>query len=103
MKDLGEVKFLLGIEIRKQPNGDIHLVQEKYLGENLQKFDMLDCRLDNTPLPSASKLSSEDSPQSDAERALMKDVPYGSILGSLIYLAACSHPDISAAISSLSH
>ena len=40
MKDLGPVKFLLGMEIRLQPNGDIHLLREKYLGEILTKFDM---------------------------------------------------------------
>lgn len=29
MKDLGPVNFLLGMEIRLHPNGDIHLLQEK--------------------------------------------------------------------------
>ena len=69
MKDLGPVKFLLGMEIRLGvPNGDIHLLHEKYLGEILTKFDMNDCRALSTPLPPSSKLSMEDSPQTDADR-----------------------------------
>ena len=101
MKDLGPVKFLLGMEIRLQPNGDIHLLQEKYLGEILTKFDMNDCRAVSTPLPPGSKLSMEDSPQTAADREAMAIIPYRQVLGSLMYLATCSRPDISAAISSL--
>ena len=76
--------------------------KKKYLSEVVQKFDMLDRRPVSTPLSPTSKLNSEDSPPSDAESALMKDVPCRSALGSLMYLAICSRPDISAAISNLS-
>ena len=102
MKDLGEVKFLLGMEIRKQPDGDIHLVQQKYLTDVLAKFNMTDCKAVSTPLPPGSKLSQADSPKTEADRQQMQDIPYRSAIGSLMYLAVCTRPDISAAISSLS-
>ena len=40
MKDLGEAKFLLGIEIRRRDNGDVFLVQEKYARGVLSRFNM---------------------------------------------------------------
>ena len=41
-------------------------------------------------------------PVTDAERAEMVDVPYRSAIGSLMYLATCTRPDIAAAVSELS-
>ena len=38
MKDLGAATFLLGMEIRRLPGGDIKLLRKKYLGEVLQRF-----------------------------------------------------------------
>ena len=102
MKDLGEVKFLLGMKIRKQPHGDIHLVQKKYLTDVLAKFEMTQCKSANTPLPPGRKLSRADSPKIEADRQLMQEIPYRSAIGSLMYLAVYTRPDISAAISSLS-
>ena len=38
MKDLGEARFLLGIEIRKLANGDVLLVQERYARDVLIQY-----------------------------------------------------------------
>ena len=102
MKDLGKAAYLLGMEIRRQPEGGILLLQEKYTREILFKFAAGNCRAVSTPLPPYSKLSMADSPQTPEARALMVDVPYRSTIGSLMYLAVCTRPDLSAAISSLS-
>lgn len=40
MEDLGAALFLLGTEIRKQPYGDILLVQEKYARELLHRYEV---------------------------------------------------------------
>ena len=101
MKDLGTVEFLLGMEIKLQPNGDIYLLQEKYLGNVLAKFDMQECQSVSTPLLLASKLSQQDSPQNEADWEAMTYVPYRQALGSVMYLATCSRPDIFAAYNSL--
>ena len=63
------------MEIRKQVNGDIHLVQHKYLTEVLAKFQMSNCREVITPLPPGSRLSDNAFPQSAAEREEMKEIP----------------------------
>ena len=102
MKDLGAASFLLGMEIRRLPGGDVQLLQEKYLGEVLLRFPVGNSRAASTPLPPGSKLSLKDSPKSAAERGQMEVIPYRSAIGSLMYLAVCTRPDIAAAVSSLS-
>lgn len=102
MKDLGAATFLLGMEIRRLPGGDFLMLQEKYLGEVLAKFPVTNSRAASTPLPPACKLSQEDAPQDVQGRLEMAAIPYRSAIGSLMYLAVCTRPDIAAAISSLS-
>ena len=102
MKDLGAATFLLGMEIRRLPGGDIQLLQETYLGEVLQRFPVDNPRSASTPLPPGCKLSSLDSPESAADKAKMVVIPYRSAVGSLMYLATCTRPDIAAAVSTLS-
>lgn len=53
----------------------------------------------STPLPPYLKLSQEDNPQSDDERAQMAKVPYASACGSLMYaMVATTRPDIAFAV-----
>ena len=42
---LGEMKFLLGIQIT-QSNKGIFISQTKYINEMLKKFQMQDCKLE---------------------------------------------------------
>ena len=72
IKYSGGVKFLLGMEIRKQLDGNIHLVQHKHLTDVLAKFEMTECKSLSTPLPLSSKLSQADSPMTEVERQLMQ-------------------------------
>ena len=48
----------------------------------------------STPLPSYVKLSKEDSPKLDFEKAKMAKVPYSSAVGSLIWAMIATRPDI---------
>ena len=54
VKDLGVAQYLLEIELRRMQlgmkGGDILLVQEKYVMEILNQFDMLECKPASTPL-----------------------------------------------------
>ena len=108
VKDLGEVRYLLGIEERRrQQFGDIHLgdillVQEKYVRDMLVRYEMIDCKPANTPLEPNVKMSEEDCPSSDVEKEEMAQLPYRSVVGSLMYLSVCTRPDICQAVSELS-
>ena len=102
MKDLGEAKFLLGIEIRRQKNGDVFLVQEKYARDVVSRFSMEGSKPVSTPLELGTHLDSTQQPSSDEDKEAMYNIPYRSAIGSLMYLATCTRPDISAAVSELS-
>lgn len=106
VKDLGMAQYLLGIELRKRQlgmaDGDIFMVQEKYVMEILRLFEMVGCKAASTPLEPGVKLSVVDSPEDDEGRAQMELYPYRQVIGKLMYLAVCTRPDISQAVSELS-
>jgi hypothetical protein len=55
---------------------------------------MQDCKPVSTPLNPGVRLSTSMSPQNDVEASEMRQVPYISVVGSLMYLAVTSRPDI---------
>ena len=64
MKDLGETKKILGMEItRDRGSGRLWLSQENYVLKVLERFNMTDARPVTTPLKGHFKLSSKQCPQ----------------------------------------
>lgn len=70
VKDLGPIKYCLGIEIRR--NGEsIHFGQQGYIKEVLKRFGMGDCKPVNTPIALGVKLTkSTDAVEGNAENRL---------------------------------
>ena len=92
--DLGPTTQLLGLEIhRDHPNHHL-LSQSQYIANLLQKHGLQDCKPVSTPLNSETCLSAFMFPQNNADVSKMHQVPYISIVGSLIYLAVTTRPDI---------
>lgn len=102
MKDLGEASYVLGIEIhRDRENGLLGLSQKAYIEKVLKKFNMLQSNGAEVPVSKGDKLSKEDCPKNDVERAEMKDKPYASVVGSIMYAQVCTRPDLAFSISVL--
>ena len=104
MKDLGEARKILGMEIsRNYSRGIVCLSQKQYLKKVLQRFG-IDSKTKpvSTPLAPHFKLSAMESPQTDEERSEMAHVPYANAVGSLMYAMVCTRPDISQAVSMVS-
>ena len=99
IKDLGEVKFLLGLEIRRQQNGDIFLCQEKYGKKLLDKFGMRECNSVSTPLKIGVKFS--ENMGEVAEGAAIEGVGYKSAMDSLLYLCSGTRPHLAPVVISL--
>ena len=80
VKDLGVAQYLLGIELRRRQigmdDGDILMVQEKYVLDIMRQFDMVGCKAASTPLEPGVKLSVVDSPGDDLGKAKMEAYPY---------------------------
>ena len=95
MKDLGEASFVLGIEIhRNRSRGLLGLSQRAYVDRILERFNMQQCKPGIAPVCKGDKLSLSQCPHSDFEKAQMKNVPYASALGSIMYAQVCTKPDI---------
>jgi hypothetical protein len=69
VKDLGEVKFLLGIEvIRNRQTGHIELSQQAYINQLLKRFNLQGVKPASTPLSSGVRLTQDDCPTTDEAR-----------------------------------
>jgi hypothetical protein len=79
MKDLGELKFFLGIEVIKTLEG-IWLLQRQYALDMLSKYGMVGCKPISVPLNQNGKLSA------DAGEVLEDAIMYMKIVGNLIYM-----------------
>jgi hypothetical protein len=88
VKDLGQLKYFLGIEVARSPQG-IVLSHRKYVLDLLNETGMLGCQPVSTPIDSNHKLCAE-----SGER-------YQRLAGRLIYLCH-TWPDITYAVSVVS-
>ena len=99
MKDLGSTKKMLGMSItRDRKNGKLWLLQQKYIEKVLERFSMSNSKPVSTLLACHFKLSSQQCPTSEKEKAEMKKIPYASAVGSLMYAMVCTRPDIAHAV-----
>jgi transposase InsO family protein len=96
VKDLGSVRYFLGISIQRTEAGGYSLSQPKYVTDMLQRFGMTDATTKPTPLPVGLSLSK------DIGEELPPENQYQALVGSLIYLAVNTRPDISHAVGILS-
>ncbi|KAE8688563.1 Retrovirus-related Pol polyprotein from transposon TNT 1-94 [Hibiscus syriacus] len=103
MKDLGATKQILGMRIKRDTNsGTLMLSQAEYINKVLSRFNMQDAKPVSTPLGVHFRLSKEQSPKTEEERAHMVKVPYASAIGSLMYAMVCTRPDIAHAVGAVS-
>ncbi|XP_031259399.1 uncharacterized protein LOC116117527 [Pistacia vera] len=104
IKDLGEPKYFLGIEIARSPAG-ISLSQRKYVLELVSESGLSACKPSAIPVEQNTKLTTQ---QYDHATSSSKDDPpledpshYQKLVGRLIYLTM-TRPDISYAVHILS-
>ena len=100
MKDLGEATYILGIRIyRDRAKRIIGLSQKLYIEKMLKRFNMENSKRGLLPFMHGLHLSKEMGPKTDEERQRMRNVPYASAIGSLMYAMLCTRPDIAYAVS----
>jgi histone deacetylase 1/2 len=89
LKDLGDLHYFLGIEV-KRTRDETELCQKRYATELLHRAGMQSCKPISTPLSVSEKLSIHDGDKLGPEEATR----YRSIVGALQYLML-TQPDIS--------
>lgn len=103
MKDLERASRYLGMDIKRdRKQGILKLSQAKYLEKTLKTFGMFEATSVVTPTASHFKLKSLHPKERDEEYEHMKDVPYASPVGSLMYAMVGSQPDLGFAVGLIS-
>ena len=92
LKDLGDLHYFLGIEVKKTPDGLV-LSQERYAANILIRSGMDKCKTIDTPLSYTKKLSLVDREKLGTEDSTW----YRSLVGALQYLTL-ARLDISFAV-----
>jgi hypothetical protein len=103
MTDLGPISWLLGIEVKRdRQNRTISLCQKSYIESILARFGLEDAKPLAIPMDVNISFSKDQCPTTPEAQALMRRVPYREAVGSLMYAAIGTRPDISFAVSTLS-
>ena len=97
MKDLGVIDQIVGCKVCVDRDLDcITLHQAQYMKEIIQKFLPVDDTITHSvPADPTGHLVNDQCAQSDDDHMFMRDIPYRQAVGSLLWLALCSRPDIS--------
>lgn len=104
MKDLGDANHILGICITRDcRKGLLYLSQKEYVHKVLAHFNMQKGKSLSTPLPAYLKLSKDDCPKSDEEKAVMAKILYALACGSLMYTMVATRPDIAYVVGAVNH
>ena len=94
IKDLGELKYFLGVKIDKI--GTVWIGQPMYTENVLKKYGMEDAKAVSTPVDVGTKLV-----KAATDSELIDRVLYQSAVGSLLYLSTKTRPDIAYAVNSV--
>lgn len=100
MEDLGLAHCVVGIQIRSISEFHYCIGQPAMIESVLTRFGMFNCKLASTPFPADLKLRKA-SPE-EVEHFAKLNLPYRSGVGSLIYIAQCTQPEISYPVGVLS-
>jgi len=96
MKDMGQLHYCLGVNIVVE-GSKIKLSQKQYIQMLLMKYRMIDANPVSTPIDQNVKLVKD-----DGHSKPVNSVHYQSMVGSLLYAAMATRPDIAHAVSVVS-
>lgn len=99
LSDVSKPKYCLGLEIvRNRQTKTVRITQKRYLLDNLERFNLSAAHPTGTALTSGFKLSQTQSTSTPQEEKQMSNVPYKQVVGTPIYLAYLTRPDIAYAV-----
>ncbi|KAE9067260.1 hypothetical protein PF007_g28142 [Phytophthora fragariae] len=99
MKILGDVNYLLGLQIKYEPETHVSFKQTKYIQDIMTKFNMESAYPVRIPMTVDGVKLQDASPE---EHEKCKNLPYRSLVGYLQYLVSGSRPELGTAVRILS-
>jgi len=97
MCDLGAAKRFLGIEIERTEDGGFSICQRGYINTIIRRFGLMDAKPAKSPLDPQTDLTN-----TCCEDKMANRKEYLSMVGSLMYAALGSRPDIAFSVTALS-
>src|SRR5437667_6018079 len=98
MKDLGELKYFLGIQVhRDRERKIIHINQSRYNRTILERYGMQNSKPASVPLSTGTRLV-----KATTMDVLTDQKEYQSIIGSLMYAMLATRPDLAQSIQQIS-
>jgi Reverse transcriptase (RNA-dependent DNA polymerase) len=97
LRDLGQPAQFLGMQLRRDSSGSIYLGQSSMISELLERYGMADANPRSVPMDPGTKLVKA----APGEELDQSQYPFASLVGSLLYLAICTRPDIAFAVGAL--
>ena len=95
MKDMCEAFYIIGITIHRDRFwGILGLSQKTYINKVLERFQMKNCSPSVAPIMKGDRFNLNQCSKNDLKREQMKNIPYASAVGSLMYAQICTRPYI---------
>src|SRR5277367_2439731 len=102
INDLGDAKFCVGIAISRDfVRRTVDISQVALIDRIISQFNLSEAFPIATPMEPGLRLSRSLSPSTPEEKTAVEDLPYRSLVGSLMYVAIGTRPDISFAVQQL--
>ena len=101
--DHGPINWFLGFEIKRDRDArTISINQHAYIEGIVEKFGLTNARPVSTPMEPGTQLSTDQGPSTTNQLSKMWGIPYAEAVGSVLWPAVVSRPDIAFAIRILS-
>ena len=100
LTDLGPVHWLLGIKItRDRQMRTLSMSQTSYIDSILARYALTEAKPQKLPMIPGMQLSKDQGPKAAEEVMRIRKTPYQEAIGSLMYLAIVTQPDIAFVVS----
>lgn len=94
IKNLGDIQNYLGLQVKRDPNGNFALNQKQYIMKIIKDFGMIEAKTSNIPINVSYGKNGN-------SELLMDNENYRKLVGCLLYIAVNTRPDISASVTIL--
>ena len=98
--DLGTCTHFVGMKVERRPSG-LFLSQRPFAEKIVELAGMTNAKPTHAPLPLSHPLYAEKKTPSPMDEEAMRNFPYREVLGSLLFLATRTRPDLATAVSML--
>ena len=98
--DLGTCTHFVGMKIERRPSG-LFLSQRPFAEKIIELAGMTNAKPTHGPLPLSHPLYEEKKTRSPMDEEAMSNLPYREVLGSLLFLATRTRPDLATVVSML--